>query len=154
MIRSRSPVLPCETMRNSSPRIVGLLPETQYDIDVREVPRFGCPERSRLRVIIRPSFLPITVAVYDVSAKGIGLLSEMHVEPGAVLAIFWNFGGASRWRTIRARAVRLTARPDGGWIVGCIFQDQVQQTDVEALLRAALDNERESAEACAAACAE
>ncbi len=122
-------------MRNPSSRIVGLLPETQYDIDVREAPRFGCPMRSPVRVIIRPSFLPLTVAVNDVSAKGIGLLCDTYIEPGASLAIFWKFGGARRWRTIRARVVRLAPRRDGGWVAGCVFHEQLQHTDMEALLR-------------------
>jgi hypothetical protein len=126
-------------MRNPSSRIVGLLPETQYDIDVREAPRFGCPAPSQLRVIIRPSFLPVTVTVNDISAKGIGLLCDTHIEPGAYLAIFWKFGGARRWRTIRARVVRLAPRRGGAWVVGCVFLDPLHQTDMEALLRPPLD---------------
>jgi hypothetical protein len=134
-------------MRIPSARIVGLLPETQYDIDIRVAPRFGCPVRSRLRVIIRPSFLPVTVTVNDVAAKGIGLLCESHIEQGASLAIFWKFGGAQRWRIIRARVVRLAPRRDGGWIVGCVFQDQLQHSEVEALLRVPGDSDAEQADA-------
>jgi PilZ domain len=139
-------------MHNPSARIEGLLPETQYDIDVREAPRFGCPLRSQLRVIIRPSFLPVTVTVNDVSAKGIGLLCEAHIELGACLAIFWKFGGAQRWRTVRARVVRLAPRRDGGWVAGCVFQDPLQNADLEALLRSPLDAEPVSAETADAVC--
>jgi hypothetical protein len=134
-------------MRLPSARIVGLLPETHHHIDVREAQRFGCPARSRLRVIIRPSFLPVTVTVKDVSAKGIGLLCESYIARGAALAIFWKFGGAQHWRTIRATVVRLAPRRDGGWIVGCVFQDRLQHSEVEALLRVPGDSDAEQTDA-------
>jgi hypothetical protein len=136
-----------ETMRNPPSRIVGLLPETQYDLDVREAPRFGCPVLARLRVIVRPSFVPVTMTVKDISAKGIGFLYDLHIEPGARLAIFWRFGGAQRWRTLCARVVRLAPRPDGGWLVGCMFQERLQDADLEVLLRSPLDDEPLSTDA-------
>ena len=134
-------------MRQSPTRIVGLLPETQNDVDVRESPRFGCPLPARLRVIVRPSFLPVTVTVKDISAKGIGFFCESHMEPGARLAIFWRFGGVQQWRTIRASVVRLAPQPDGDWVVGCEFQDRLQNVDMEALLRSPLDDDSESTDA-------
>jgi len=116
-------------------RILGLLPETRNDVDLREAPRFDCPVRPRLRIMIRPSFLPITVAVSDISFKGVGLLCESHIEPGSCLALLWKYGSADRWRTIRARVVRVAPRRDGGWVVGCVFAEHLHPADMGAFLR-------------------
>jgi hypothetical protein len=115
-------------------REIGPLAETQYDLDTREAPRFGCPVRPALRVMVRPSFLPITVIVNDISCKGAGLLCESHIEPGACLAAFWKYGPPHRWRTLRLKVVRLAPRRDGGWIAGCVFAEHLQPGELEAFL--------------------
>jgi hypothetical protein len=108
---------------------------TQNDIDCREAPRFECLVRPRLRVMIRPSFLPVTVTVNDISVKGVGLLCESHIEPGSAIALSWKYGSADRWRTIRARVVHLSPRRDGGWVAGCVFAEQLQPADMRAFLQ-------------------
>src|SRR4051812_44581069 len=101
------------TSKPNRPR--GPLAKTHYDLDTREVPRLKCPVRPALRVSVRPSFLPITVTVNDISTKGIGLLAESHIEIGASLAAFWGYGSPERWRTLRFKAVRRTPGRDGNW---------------------------------------
>jgi hypothetical protein len=115
--------------------MVGLVAETQSEIDIRESPRFGCPTLPTLRIMIRPSFIPINVRVNDISAKGVGLVSEKHLESGTSLAVLWKYGTADRWRTLRARVVRLSPRRDGNWVAGCVFAEPLQPDDMEAFLR-------------------
>jgi hypothetical protein len=119
-------------------RLPDLLPKTKSDIDIREAARFSGPARPKLRVMIRPSFLPVTVAVSDISTKGVGLLCESHIEPGSCLALLWKYGSVDRWRTLRVRVVRLTPRRDGGWVAGCVFGEQLQPADMEAFLKYSL----------------
>jgi hypothetical protein len=115
-------------------RKVDPLADTHYDVDTREVPRLDCPPRQKLRIAVRPNFVPITVVVKDISAKGIGLLVEGHLPVGACLALPWLFGPPDRWRTLRVKVVRLSARRDGGWVAGCVFEQRLDQCDVEAFL--------------------
>jgi hypothetical protein len=115
--------------------MVGSLAETQSEIDVRESPRFRCPTQPTLRIMVRPSFIPVNVRVHDISAKGIGLVCDKHLESGACLAVLWKYGSADRWRTLRARVVRLTPRRDGKWVAGCVFAEPLQPADMEAFLR-------------------
>ena len=115
--------------------MVGLLAETQLELDIREAPRFRCPTQPTLRIMIRPSLIPVNVKVNDISAKGIGLVCEKHLECGACLAVLWKYGKAERWRTLRARVVRLSARRDGNWVAGCVFAEPLHPDDMEAFLR-------------------
>ncbi len=107
-------------MLQQSTRMVNFLAETLYDLDVREAPRFDCPTKPTLRIMVRPSFVPVNVTVNDISSKGIGLVCEKHLESGADLAVLWKYGTADRWRTLRARVVRLAPRRDGTWVAGCV----------------------------------
>ena len=114
---------------------VGPLAQTQCDIDLREVPRYGCPDRPGVRVSVRPNFVPTTVVVKDISTKGVGLLIDSYLAPGSCLALPWMYGPPERWRTLRANVVRLSPRRDGGWVAGCVFQERLEPCDIEAFLK-------------------
>jgi hypothetical protein len=114
---------------------IGPAAPTQPQVDLREAPRHCCPDRHELRVAVRPTFLPMTVLVKDISTKGIGLLVESHIAPGACLAIPWMYGPPERWRTVRATVVRLAPRRDGGWVAGCVFVERLEPRDIEAFLK-------------------
>jgi hypothetical protein len=116
-------------------RSVGPLAETQYEIDTREVPRFGCRNRPLLKVMIRPSFLPVTTSVRDISTKGMGLACDRLIPPGSYLAVLWDYGSPDRWRTLLARVSRAAASPRGGWVIGCTFVQRLQLSDVDAFIR-------------------
>jgi hypothetical protein len=118
-------------------RVIGPLAETQYEIDTREVPRFGCSGRPLLKVMVRPSFMPVCTGVRDISTKGLGLVCERLIPPGACLAVLWDYGLPEQWRTLRARVCRASAASRGGWIIGCTFVERLQLCDIDAFLRAA-----------------
>jgi hypothetical protein len=116
-------------------RSIGPLAETQYEIDTREVPRFGCFGRPLLKVMVRPSFLPVMAGVRDISTKGMGLACDRLIAPGACLAVLWDYGAPERWRTLRARVSRASAAVRGGWVIGCTFLERLQLCDVDAFMR-------------------
>jgi PilZ domain len=122
-------------MVTDSPRLERVLPKTLGDTDIREEPRAACPMRPALRIMIRPSFLPITVVVQDISSKGIGLLCDSHLALDACLAILWMYGPPNEWRTVQARVVRLSPRRDGGWVAGCVFAERLRPGEMESFLR-------------------
>jgi PilZ domain len=119
-------------MAEKAARAVGPLAETQYDLDTREVPRFGCQQRPMIKIMVRPSFRAADAAVRDISVKGIGLVCAGPIPPGSCLAVLWDFGRPDTWRTLRARVARTTPCPRGGWIIGCAFEQRLAPTDIEA----------------------
>jgi hypothetical protein len=117
-------------------RTLSPLADTQYEIDTRETPRFNCSGRPLVKVMIRPSFAAHDVAVRDISMKGMGLVCAGPIPPGSCLAVLWDFGHPSSWRTLRARVARATPCPRGGWIVGCSFTDRLSPLEIEAFFGA------------------
>jgi hypothetical protein len=110
-------------------------PPTLPELDLREVPRFSCGGRPLVRLIVRPDFTPVPVGVCDLSCKGMGFLSEAPIDVGASIAVLWDFGPPKRWRTLLARIIHFQPRPRGGWLIGCEFEDRLEDEDVEACLR-------------------
>ena len=115
-------------------RSIGPMAETHYELDTREVPRFGCFGRPLLRVMVRPSFAPVLTGVGDLSTKGMGLVCDRCIPAGSLLAVLWDFGSPHSWRTLRARVARATRSPRGGWVIGCTFAERLQASDVDAYL--------------------
>jgi PilZ domain len=103
-------------------------------VDLRGARRFDCPGHPSLGVVVCPLAAPVAVAVKDVSSNGIALLCDEPIEPGTPLTVLWQFGPVSRWRTLRAVAVRHVPQPDGGWIVGCAFAEWLDTGDVLGFL--------------------
>jgi hypothetical protein len=122
-------------MADKRPRLIHAMADTQYDIDTREAPRYGCPRRPVIRLTVRPSFAAIAAGVRDISTKGVGLLCEGPIEPGSSLAVLWDYGPPHSWRTLRAHVARTAPRRRGGWLVGCLFDERLEPDDLEAFLR-------------------
>jgi len=90
-----------------------------------------------VRVLIRPSFVPMTLVIKDISVKGMSLVAlgpTPPLPPDAELALVWKYGPPQRWRTLRLEVVWQAARPRRGCIVGCMFVERLTEEDVEAFL--------------------
>jgi hypothetical protein len=111
------------------------LAKTEHFIETREAVRFGCPRRNWLQVIVRPSFTAYEVRVRNISAKGAALVCDRPIEPGARVAILWDYGPIRARRIVRARVIRVSPCREGDWLVGCVFDKWLQSADVEAFLR-------------------
>jgi hypothetical protein len=101
----------------------------------RAAVRYACPHAPLLQAVVRPSFAAVTVLVDDVSTTGVGLFCDEPLEVGVRIAVLWRCGPQECWRTVRARVVRVAPGPQGGWIVGCVFDEPLQPGDVVALVR-------------------
>jgi hypothetical protein len=110
------------------------LASTLFELDLREATRFSCHSRQRLTITVRPNFGGLDARVWDISTKGIALVSDQPIQPGWQLAILWHFGPPERWHTLHAQVVRVAPRPDGSWLAGCQFDARLQLADVEAFL--------------------
>ena len=130
-------------MSEKPTRRIGPLAETLCELDLREVPRRVCAVPVPVRVVIRPSFVPLTLVIKDISTKGVCLLAQRSaapLPPDAGLALYWSYGPPERWRTLRLDVIWQAERPDGGWVAGCTFAERLSDEDVEAFLQ-----EREAA---------
>jgi hypothetical protein len=127
-------------MPENPKRQIGPLAETLCEVDLREVPRTVCAVPVAVRVVVRPSFAPLTLTVKDISIKGISLIARGPTTPlpaGAHLALFWKYGPPECWRTLRLDVIWHASRTDGGWIAGCMFAERLAEEDVEAFLQQA-----------------
>ena len=71
--------------------------------------------------------------VRDISPEGIGLLLPRRFEPGAVLSIELIDAREEQPRLLLARVVHATARPEGGWLVGCELVSPLSDEEAQTL---------------------
>lgn len=69
----------------------------------------------------------------DISTSGIGLLLGRRFEPGALLSIEVMDRSEGQMRLLLARVAHATARPGGGWLVGCALVNPLTDEEVAAL---------------------
>jgi hypothetical protein len=112
-----------------------MLARTCQEIDLRAAQRIPCLGEHIARATVEAQFRPIAFVVRDISVKGIGLVGEHPVEPGTQIAILWDFGDPTSWRTLRARVARLTPRRGGGWVVGCEFAQPLSAEELEEFVQ-------------------
>jgi hypothetical protein len=71
--------------------------------------------------------------IRDISPEGVGLLLSRRFEPGALLNIELTDSGDGQKRLLLARVVHATARPEGGWLIGCELISPLTNDEVQAL---------------------
>jgi len=73
------------------------------------------------------------VRIRNVSRTGIGLIVDRNWQQG--LALILELPGQDGVRSARARVVHSTSQPGGTFLVGCVFDMQLTDAEVEALAR-------------------
>jgi PilZ domain-containing protein len=71
--------------------------------------------------------------VRNVSKTGIGLVLDRHWQPGTALVL--ELPLAEGIRLTRGRVVHAASRPGGCFLVGCMFDQQLADDEVQALAR-------------------
>jgi hypothetical protein len=69
--------------------------------------------------------------VQDISASGLALRLGRRFEPGAVLSVEHPGG------MLLVRVIRATRQPNGEWIIGCAFPNDIGGEEIKAWLAAA-----------------
>jgi hypothetical protein len=72
-------------------------------------------------------------AVRDISTEGIGLVLGRRFEPGVLLSVEVPDNSDGQTRLLLARVVHATARPEGGWLIGCALLNPLTDDEVQAL---------------------
>jgi len=71
--------------------------------------------------------------VRDISGQGIALLLQQRFEPDSLLTLELENRAQTSSFTIQVRVVRVSPRP-GGWLLGCVFTQDLSEEEVQALL--------------------
>jgi PilZ domain len=74
-----------------------------------------------------------TAAIANISPCGIGLLLDERIEPGIILDLLLKTKTGSQF-DILACIVYLGSRPEGGWVAGCHFIRELEESDLKRLL--------------------
>jgi hypothetical protein len=100
----------------------------------RTAERFLCDQLHATRLLMKPGFRCIPVAVADVSARGAQLCSLVPIPAESNVAIDWCFDDPVIQRNVLARVVHCSLRPDQKWHVGCEFRDELSPDELAPLL--------------------
>jgi len=84
-------------------------------------------------IIALPKHLPLPVSIHDLSAKSLGLVSDVAIENGSFLAVTLE-GTRGFRRFVRACVVHATPRPDGDWVLNCEFVHHLTSEELTAFL--------------------
>ncbi len=71
--------------------------------------------------------------IRNISTDGIGLLLGRRFEPGVLLALDVTDKIEGQVRLLLARVIHATARPEGGWLIGCCLLNTLTDDEVQAL---------------------
>jgi PilZ domain len=108
--------------------------EPEIKTDQRTAVRHLCSWPIVVLLLADPAWERLRMRVRDVSVTGIGLLGTRPLEVGARLALDWNFGPASRWKTLQARVVHVTPQQGEQVLIGCQFDIPLDETDLSIVV--------------------
>jgi hypothetical protein len=77
---------------------------------------------------------PRTAEIANISPTGVGLLVEKKVEPGVILDLLLKTKSGEHAFDILACVVFLGQRPEGGWVLGCHFIRELEESDLKNLV--------------------
>jgi hypothetical protein len=103
---------------------------TNHTAERRALPRRPCDGFS-CRLLEE---MPRGVEPRDFSPEGIGLLCESPVEEGELLSLHLSRPGNPLGLGLRARVIHAKERPDGRWVAGCAFDNNLPDALVALLV--------------------
>lgn len=71
--------------------------------------------------------------ITNISTSGVGLLLDQKIDPGIILDLSLKTKKGSQF-DILACVVYLGSRPEGGWVAGCHFIRELEESDIKLLL--------------------
>ena len=99
--------------------------------------RAAARQSSTLRIACYPAGSGLLdrrmVRIRNVSRTGIGLIVDRNWQSGTALVL--ELPGEEGVRPTRARVVHSTSQPGGTFLVGCVFDNQLTDAEVQALAK-------------------
>jgi hypothetical protein len=81
--------------------------------------RYRLPLGGLCRFALKPEFRCRRATLYDVSARGAGLILPYPLELGALLLLQLRPGRPGQTHVLSARVAHVTPLPCGSWLIGC-----------------------------------
>jgi hypothetical protein len=103
-------------------------------IERRAAARHTCPLAVPCRVAGAPREESWMTRVRDLSELGIGLVLAYPLAPGTSLTVELPFPEEAEPRLLGVCVVHSTPRDEGGYAIGCVFEDRLRRNDLKALL--------------------
>lgn len=103
-------------------------------VERRAVRRHSCVLRITCYQITGQGTDPWTAAVRDISESGIGIVHSQPIENGAFLVLEVPFSNENVARSLGASVIHSTPRPEGGFAIGCVFDQRLSEADLKLLL--------------------
>jgi hypothetical protein len=103
-------------------------------VERRTVPRHSCMLHITCHQIDGPLLEPWTASVRDISEVGISFVHPRPIEQGAFLVVEVPFPNENHPRSLGASVIHSTPREEGGYAVGCAFDQRLAPIDLMALL--------------------
>jgi hypothetical protein len=72
--------------------------------------------------------------IIDLSLGGAGLLLSRSLEPGLTLVLHMRSTSQSKTYELPAHVAHASRQPDGDWVIGCEFEQQLTDDLLDALL--------------------
>src|SRR5262249_30566466 len=102
--------------------------------DQRTWVRFPCAVEAKYQFVKTDQPTTWTAKVVDLSANGVGLQVDQHLDLGKLLNLELRGDQGNFVLTILACVVRITAQGDGPWAVGCNLIRELTDQELKALL--------------------
>jgi hypothetical protein len=91
------------------------------ELERRAAERHPCELQPSWRVLGQGGGESWSAKVHDISRTGICLEVPCGIRPGTVLIIRLHGRGEKLSRPLAVRIMHCTARPEGDWLIGCVF---------------------------------
>jgi hypothetical protein len=100
-------------------------------IERRAIKRMPGDTIGPIRFFREPGGIPEAASVWDVSIKGIGLVTEQRLEPGTSLTI--PLKTDKELPELKAHVKHARKLPPGKWLLGCDFSRFLTSDDILAM---------------------
>jgi hypothetical protein len=103
-------------------------------VERRALVRHSCVLRITCHQIEGQPVEPWTATVRDISEAGIGFVFDRTIEHGTFLVLEVPFPDENLPRSLGACVIHSTPRAEGGFAIGCVFDQRLAPIDILAIL--------------------
>jgi hypothetical protein len=96
--------------------------------------RHSCDREGNCLPVLAGQNFQWSARVLNISQGGVALSLRRRFEKGTLLSVEMQRADNLPSDPFLARVVHVTAQPDGNWLIGCAFADELSDQELQALL--------------------
>jgi hypothetical protein len=104
------------------------------ELERRGADRHACDLQPSWRVLGQGGGESWSAKVHDLSTTGICLQAPCSIRPGTVLLVRLHGRTEKLSRPLAVRVMHATVRPEGDWLIGCVFVRPLEEENLRNLL--------------------